>query len=84
MTTGDDAFRVGGRLYRSHDGSTWVEEVGPFGSLAPPGFDDDLNHGLRTLESYQGALFVGTAQCFFCDFAVTGAEVWRRDASCPG
>jgi hypothetical protein len=83
MTTGDDAFRVGGRLYRSRDGATWVEEVGPFGSLAPPGFADDLNYGLRSLATYQDALFVGTAQCFFCDFPVTGAEVWRRDASCP-
>ncbi|MFN7955598.1 MAG: hypothetical protein U0610_28035 [bacterium] len=83
-TTGSDAFRVGGRLYRTSDGTSWVQEVGPFGTLAPPGIGDDLNYGIRTFESFQGSLHIGTAQCFFCDFPVTGLEVWRRDSSCPG
>lgn len=81
---GPNRYQLGGQLYRTGDGSSWVEEVGTVGSLAPPGIGDDLNYGVRTLASFQGNLHIGTAQCFFCSFPVTGAEVWRRDgATCP-
>ncbi len=81
----DAAYQIGGQLFRTADGTNWVEEVGPLGTLAPPGIGDNLNYGIRTLETFLGDLHIGTAQCFFCDFPVTGAEVWRRDtATCPG
>ena len=39
--------------------------------------------GIRTLGTYRGELYVGTAQCFFAsDFTVTGAEVWHRIPGC--
>lgn len=39
---------------------------------------------LRSFESFRDQLFVGTAQCFFCTFPITGGEVWRRDAAACG
>lgn len=82
---GPNMYQLGGQMYRTADGTTWIEEVGTVGTLAPPGIGDNLNYGIRTLESFQGNLHIGTAQCFFCSFPVTGLEVWERDgATCPG
>ncbi len=72
--------RRGALLYRTKDGSTWVQEVGPRGKLAPAGFGDARNLGIRGLESFFGDLYVGTAQCYGCASSATGAEVWRRAA----
>jgi hypothetical protein len=81
--SGPDQYKLGGRLYASTDGVTWTEEVGPHGELVGAGFGDGLNYGVRALESFSGDLYIGTAQCFFCSFPITGAEVWRHDsASC--
>ncbi len=83
--SGPDQYTLGGRLYRTADGTTWSEEVGPAGIFAPAGFGDGRNYGVRSMESYFGELHLGTAQCFFCTFPVTGAEIWHRDpAGCGG
>lgn len=71
---------LGGRVYRSPDGTTWGEDVGPNGRLAPPGFGHNLNYGVRTLESFFGELYIGTAQSFVSK-QTTGAEVWKRNSA---
>lgn len=72
------AAKQGAVLYRTKDGITWVEEVGPRGKLAPAGFGDARNLGIRGLETFFDDLYVGTAQCYGCATSPTGAEIWHR------
>jgi hypothetical protein len=70
----------GGSLWRSADGLQWEEMVGGGpGALLPYGFGDPFNWGMRTLETFDGSLYIGTANCFLsrCTGVAGGAEVWE-------
>lgn len=74
-----NVLRKGASLWRSFDGVTWEEMVGANGTFMGYGFDDTRNWGVRTFETFNGKLYIGTAQCEFgnCAKMVTGAEVWE-------
>lgn len=76
----------GGSVFRTYDGTAWEEMIGANGSYMGYGFDDTRNWGIRTFETYNGKLYLGTAQCWFpgCETFLTGAEVWEWPGeSCP-
>ena len=66
----------GCQLYASSDGYQWEHWMGEDAPVTA-GFDDQLNYGIRNLEVFDGDLYAGTAQCFFCLLPRTGCEVWR-------
>ena len=72
----DPFLAEGCQLYASSDGYQWERWMGENSSVAA-GFEDPLNYGIRNLEVFDGDLYAGTAQCFFCLLPRTGCEVWR-------
>eukprot|EP01068_Selenidium_serpulae_P002943 Selendium_serpulae@DN277_c0_g1_i1.p1 len=70
--------KEGGRVYRMDPYEIIEEIVGPEGSLAKEGFNDWRNYGIRTMANYQGKLYMGTAQCFFCLYR-PGTNIWELD-----
>ena len=84
--TSTNILRKGGSVFRSFDGENWEEMIGAAGTYMGYGFDDTRNWGIRSFETYNGKLYIGTAQCWFegCERFVTGAEVWEWSGeSCP-
>jgi|AntAceMinimDraft_9_1070365.scaffolds.fasta_scaffold27784_1 hypothetical protein len=74
----------GGSIWRFKDGRE--EMVGGNGIYAGYGFDNLSNWGIRSFETFQGKLYIGTAQCWVegCDPYVSGAEIWEWPGkSCP-
>jgi hypothetical protein len=69
---------TGARLWKTDNGVNWIEVVGPEG-IAPPGFGEEANYGIRSLEEMNDRLYLGTAQCIleFCTGAIPGAAVWE-------
>jgi len=69
----------GARLWRTFDGNTWEEMVGPSGTYMSDGFDDLHNWGIRNMVLYKGKLHLTTGQCWYteCDPIVTGTQVWQ-------
>jgi flagellin len=66
------------RVLRTFDGVNWTEMVGPTSPYIGQGFGNGSNWGVRTLETYKGKLYLGTAQCWFdaCTSITNGAEIW--------
>jgi hypothetical protein len=66
---------AGCQLWSSSDGVTWIKEPLPNGD----GFGDGANWGIRRMEIYDGALYLGTATNFKC--RNEGCEIWRYNVS---
>lgn len=78
----------GGSVWRSADGSpgSWEELVGGDGIYHSYGFDDTTNWGIRSFETFQDKLYIGTANCRLerCQPAAMGAELWEWPGeACP-
>ncbi|GMQ83962.1 MAG: hypothetical protein BMS9Abin06_0710 [Gammaproteobacteria bacterium] len=74
-----NVLKKGGSLWRTFDGTTWEEMIGQNGTYMSYGFDDTKNWGIRSMETYNGKLYIGTSQCEFggCSAFISGAEVWE-------
>ena len=65
---------AGAQLWRSDDGMTWRQIVGPDGAT-PAGFGTGSNRSINCLRVFKGRLYAGT------DNSQDGAELWRLGAS---
>jgi hypothetical protein len=77
--TNIEAPEKGASLYRSFDGVNFEEMIGANGTYGDYGFDNPINWGVRSFETYEGELYIGTANCPFGDCAdqVTGAQIYQ-------
>ena len=76
----------GASVWRSFDGVSWQEQVGGNGVFLDYGFDNIYNWGVRTFETYNGKLYIGTANCFLprCEPDAQGLEIWEWPGeACP-
>ena len=69
-------FFLGGQIWASSDGVNWTRVIGginkkPTGN----GFGDRANYGIRTLKTFNGSLYAGTATHPLKLFR--GCEIWR-------
>lgn len=78
-TNNFDVPDKGGSVWRSFDGVNWEEMVGGNGIYDTYGFGNQFNWGIRSFETYEGDLYIGTANCPFGDCVdfVNGAEIHR-------
>jgi SAM-dependent methyltransferase len=67
----------GCHLWRTRDGSSWVP-------VTQNGFDNRYNLGVRTQTSTPHGLFLGTANPFGPDVAVSRVAGWRYEANAAG
>lgn len=79
---GASTFQEAGRMYMMDEDERFTELVGPSGVLAPAGIVGNVNYGIRSLEVFRDRLYLGTAQCFFCDPVRPGTQVWEYDLDC--
>jgi hypothetical protein len=79
---GTTTFQEACRLYKMDRHERLTQVIGPEGTLAPEGIvGDNTNYGVRSLEVFRDRLFIGTAQCFYCD-GRPGTQVWAFDPDC--
>ncbi len=71
-------FGTGSNLYMTRDAVDLVKMVGENGRWAGPGIGDDHNYGIPSMAIYNDKLYIGTAQCYFCN-GRAGLEIWEID-----
>lgn len=68
----------GGQIWASSDGENWTRLIEGIGKKnTRNGFGDRDNYGIRTMELYDGRLYVGTATRFY--ITSKGCEIWSTN-----